>query len=92
MIQYTQQSTNYSLKGRLIDMLVLNRKMGESIILGENIEIRILDIQDGKIKIGIEAPREVSILRKEVYEAIKAENEASINVGEDILDILKGIK
>ena len=73
-------------------MLVLNRKMGESIILGENIEIRILDIQDGKIKIGIEAPREVSILRKEVYEAIKAENEASINVGEDILDILKGIK
>jgi carbon storage regulator len=73
-------------------MLVLNRKMGESIILGDNIEVTILDIQDGKIKIGIEAPKAVSILRKEVYEAIKAENEASINSNDNILDILKSIK
>lgn len=73
-------------------MLVLNRKPGESIILGDNIEIRILEIQDGKIKIGIEAPKEISILRKEVYDDVKAENEASINTGYDILNVLKNIK
>ena len=51
-------------------MLILNRKVGESIILGDNIEVKILDIQDGKIKIGIEAPKDISILRKEVYDAV----------------------
>ena len=89
MIQYIQQSINYSLKGRLIDMLVLNRKPGESIILGDNIEVRILEIQDGKIKLGIEAPREVSILRKEVYDDIKAENQRSIEAQVDVLALLK---
>lgn len=73
-------------------MLVLNRKLGESIILGENIEIRILDIQDGKIKIGIEAPKEVSILRKEVYDAVKSENQNSLDINEDILNILKDLR
>jgi len=69
-------------------MLILNRKPGESIILGDNIEIRILEIQDGKIKIGIEAPKEVSILRKEVYDSIKTENEKSLEVQVDILQFL----
>ncbi|WFA10447.1 carbon storage regulator CsrA [Tissierella sp. Yu-01] len=73
-------------------MLVLNRKIGESIILGDNIEMMILDIQDGKIKIGIEAPRDISILRKEVYDEVKAENEASVNTGDYILNVLKDIK
>ena len=71
------------------DMLVLNRKPGESIILGDNIEIRILDIQDGKIKIGIEAPKEVSILRKEVYDEVKAENERALDLEVDIFTLLK---
>lgn len=73
-------------------MLVLNRKSGESIILGDNIEITILDIQDGKIKIGIEAPRDVSILRKEVYEAVKAENEASVNSNINIFEVIKNLE
>ena len=51
-------------------MLILNRKINESIILEDNIEIKILEIQDGKVKIGIEAPKEVTILRKEVYDEI----------------------
>lgn len=70
-------------------MLVLNRKPGESIILGDNIEIRILDIQDGKIKIGIDAPRDISILRKEVYDEVRAENQRSIESQIDILKLLK---
>ena len=69
-------------------MLVLNRKLGESIILGDNIEIRILDITDGKIKIGIEAPRTVSILRKEVYEEVISENQRSLESQVDIFTLL----
>lgn len=55
-------------------MLILTRKKGESIVVNENIEITILDAGDGKIKIGIEAPKNVTIHRKEVYESIKSEN------------------
>lgn len=74
-------------------MLILNRKIGESIILDDNIEIKILGIQDGKIKIGIEAPREVTILRKEVYDEVIEENRKSLKVEskEDILEILKNL-
>lgn len=73
-------------------MLILNRKAGESIILNEEIEVKILEITDGKIKLGIEAPKNVTILRKEVYEAVKAENEASVNISADIMKVLKDIK
>ena len=66
------------------DMLILNRKIGEGIILGDNIEIKILDIQDGKIKIGIEAPKDIPILRKEVYDAVIEENQKSIESEFDI--------
>ena len=48
-------------------MLVLSRKKNESIIIQDNIEIIILDNQQGKIKIGINAPRDVHICRKEIY-------------------------
>lgn len=92
MTQYTRQSIDYSLKGQVNDMLVLNRKPGESIIIGDNIEIKILEIQDGKIKIGIEAPREVSILRKEVYDEVIAENRRSLERDPDIMRLLNGDK
>lgn len=69
-------------------MLILNRKIGESIILDDKIEIKILEVQDGKIKIGIEAPKEVTIFRKEVYEAVIEENQKSIESQLDILKIL----
>ncbi|KNF09653.1 carbon storage regulator [Gottschalkia purinilytica] len=55
-------------------MLILTRKKGESLILNENIEINILDIKDGKIKIGINAPKDVSVYRKELYDSIQNEN------------------
>lgn len=55
-------------------MLVLTRKPEESIILGGNIEIKVLGIEDGKVKIGIKAPRDVDIYRKEVYLEIQEEN------------------
>lgn len=75
-------------------MLILNRKIDESIILDDNIEIKILEIQDGKVKIGIEAPREVTILRKEIYDEVIEENRKSLEVEskENVLEILKKLK
>jgi len=58
-------------------MLILTRKIGESIIIEDNIEVKILHIQRKKVKLGIRAPFDVSINRKEIYEAIKKENLAS---------------
>ena len=68
-------------------MLNLTRKKGESIVLNNNIEITVLEIRGEQIKIGISAPRDVSIYRKEVYLQIQEENKASIQPSE--LDILK---
>lgn len=72
-------------------MLILNRKIDEAIVIDENITIRILDVVDGKVKIGIDAPREINILRQEVYDAVKAENRASISTDDNLLDIIKGL-
>ncbi len=55
-------------------MLVLSRKTNESIIIGENIEIRIVEVAGKSVKLGIDAPRDVSVHRKEIFEAIMEEN------------------
>lgn len=59
-------------------MLVLSRKKDESIMIGDEIEIQIMEIEDGKVKIGIKAPKSVSIHRAEVFDRIQLENKASI--------------
>ncbi|MBF0197746.1 MAG: carbon storage regulator CsrA [Planctomycetes bacterium] len=55
-------------------MLVLSRKTGESIIISDNIELSVLDCRNGEVKLGIKAPREVLILRKEIQDAVRGEN------------------
>jgi len=55
-------------------MLVLSRKKNESIIIGDDVEIVIVDIKGDQVKIGIKAPKSVSVHRAEVYEEIQAEN------------------
>ena len=59
-------------------MLVLSRKKGESLIIGENIELQVVDIQGDKVRLGINAPRDVSILRKELREEIKQANKEAV--------------
>ena len=60
-------------------MLILSRKKDESIIIDGNIEIKIVEIEDGKVKIGIEAPKNIDIMRKELYKKIQEENLAAVN-------------
>lgn len=55
-------------------MLVLTRKIGERINIGDDIVISVLEINRGSVRIGIEAPKQISILRNEVYEKIRQEN------------------
>lgn len=55
-------------------MLVLSRQRDESIIIGDNIVITIVDIRGDKVRLGIDAPKEVPVHRQEVYDAIQREN------------------
>ncbi len=52
-------------------MLVLTRRLGESITIGDNIKIIVVDIDGNQVKLGIEAPRQIEIYREELYEKIK---------------------
>lgn len=66
-------------------MLVLSRQRDETIMIGDDIEITVVDIRGDKVRLGITAPKHVSVHRKEVYEAIKRENrEASQVQPEDL--------
>ena len=55
-------------------MLVLTRKLGEGIIIGDDIKITIVEMKGGNVRIGIEAPREKKVHRQEIYERIVQEN------------------
>lgn len=70
-------------------MLILTRKKDESIIIDGKIEIKIVEIEDGKIKIGIDAPKDIDIMRKELYERIENENIAAVNHISKMDDIKK---
>lgn len=56
-------------------MLVLSRTRDESIIIGDNVVVTVVDIRGDKVKLGIEAPQDVTVHRREVYEAIRRENQ-----------------
>ncbi|HEY5586493.1 MAG TPA: carbon storage regulator CsrA [Ruminiclostridium sp.] len=71
-------------------MLVLSRKKEQSIMIGDNIELTIIEIQGDQVRIGINAPKNVSIFRKELFLEIQEENKRAAGSGKvDLNDILK---
>jgi len=73
-------------------VLALTRKSGQSIIIGGQIEILIVEIKGDQVRLGIRAPKDISVFRKEIYETIQAENKAAANSAqlsvEDVNEIL----
>jgi carbon storage regulator CsrA len=59
-------------------MLVLSRKKDESIVIGDNIIVKVISVENGTVKLGIEAPRDVSIIRNELIEEVTAMNKAAV--------------
>lgn len=66
-------------------MLILTRKKNESIKINENIEVTILDMDNGSVKIGVNAPKSVRILRSELTQKIQASNEQATRTNKSIL-------
>jgi carbon storage regulator len=65
---------------RATKMLALSRKKGEALVISNNIEVTILEIKGDQVKIGISAPREVPVYRKEIYLQIQDSNKAATDV------------
>ena len=71
-------------------MLVLSRQRDESIMIGDNIVVTIVDIRGDKVRLGINAPTEIPVHRQEVYEAIQRENLRAIELVETMGDPVWG--
>lgn len=64
-------------------MLILSRKIREEIVIGDDIVLTVVDVGNGKVRIGIEAPRDTPVHRREVYDAIKAQAKNEGTAGND---------
>ena len=73
-------------------MLVLSRQRDQTIMIGDDIEITVVDIRGDKVRLGINAPTQIPVHRKEVYEAIKRENRAAANVKPEDIAKVSGIQ
>lgn len=61
-------------------MLVLTRRVGETIVIGDKVKITVVAVLDDKVRLGIEAPPEVGIVREELLQAVRDENRAAVHV------------
>ena len=73
-------------------MLALTRKNGESIVIGNDVEITILDVKGDQVKLGISAPKSVPVYRKEIYLQIQEANKEAVTSAESNLDVLRGLQ
>jgi carbon storage regulator len=71
-------------------MLILTRKLGENIRIGDEVKITILDIKGGQVKLGIEAPPHIPVHREEIYERIREENRRANEVSPRLLREVAG--
>ena len=70
-------------------MLILTRKQGESVAIGDDIQVTVVEIQGKQVKLGVKAPREIAVHRQEIYEKIQEENIRAAQVTQSDLDHLK---
>lgn len=70
-------------------MLVLSRKKNESIMIGDHIEVKILSVDGDQVKLGIVAPKSVTVHRSEIFEAIQQQNREALNIASNFLEQLK---
>lgn len=70
-------------------MLVLTRKVNQSIVIGDEIEVVVLEVRGEQVRIGVKAPRTVAVHRKEIYEQIRQENLSAASVSADDLTSLQ---
>ncbi len=71
-------------------MLVLSRRKDETIVIGEDIRVTVVDIRGDTVRLGITAPKSIPVYRKEIYEAIQRENLEAAQAKTDGLDAFKG--
>lgn len=67
-------------------MLILTRKLGEMIRIGDDVTVRVIEVRGGQIRLGVEAPASVRIYREEIYKAIRQQNEQAAITGVTNLD------
>jgi carbon storage regulator len=72
-------------------MLVLTRKLNESIMIGDAVEVTVVEVKGEQVKLGIKAPKDVKVHRKEVYVAIQSENIDASKLAVDRVDRIGGI-
>ncbi|KMQ52489.1 Carbon storage regulator [Chitinispirillum alkaliphilum] len=72
-------------------MLVLTRKLGESIRIGDDIVVKIVDMDGRNVKLGIEAPKKIAVNREEIYEKIQKENKAASTAQEQSLENIANV-
>ncbi len=68
-------------------MLVLTRRQDQSIMIGDDIEIKILEVHEGHVRLGVTAPREIPVHRQEVYIVIQEENVLAASAGTGLADL-----
>ena len=75
----------------LSPMLVLTRKAGESVVIGDEVVVRVLEVRGDVVRVGIDAPRDVQVHRQEVYDAVREANIAAAAASEEAIAALRGI-
>jgi carbon storage regulator len=71
-------------------LLILTRRVGESIVVGDDIVLTVFEVRGDAVRIGIEAPRSVKVNRKEIYEEIQRSNAQAVSSSDDAVDALRG--